>query len=141
MEALQCSKCSTQDHHGHGSYFCLCEDRNIKLAKELRERGINVWKKPETIEVYADDEEDFVEKSLSTPRPCVIWMKGDFDQQKIDEICKRKGVFFIKTNINGTEGTICLPQKPDSDQVSDSKSLRIKWPEKESKIQMPSLLQ
>jgi hypothetical protein len=48
MEALQCSKCSTQDHQGHNNYFCLCEDRNIKLSKELRERGISCWEKPET---------------------------------------------------------------------------------------------
>jgi hypothetical protein len=43
MEALQCSKCATLDHHGYNKYFCRCEDRNIKLAKELRERGINAW--------------------------------------------------------------------------------------------------
>jgi hypothetical protein len=48
MEALQCSKCRTQDHHGHNNYFCRCEDRNIKLAKELRERGISTWEKKET---------------------------------------------------------------------------------------------
>ena len=48
MEALQCSKCPTQDHHGHNNYFCRCEGRNIKLAKELRERGIDTWKKEET---------------------------------------------------------------------------------------------
>jgi len=47
MEALQCSKCRTQDHHGHNNYFCHCEDRNIKLAKELREIGIGTWEKPE----------------------------------------------------------------------------------------------
>jgi len=47
MEALQCSKCSTQDHHGHNNYFCHCERRNIKLAKELRERGIDTWDKTE----------------------------------------------------------------------------------------------
>ncbi len=50
MEALQCSKCSTLEHHGQGNYFCNCEDRNIKLAKELRERGIIPWKKQETIQ-------------------------------------------------------------------------------------------
>ena len=47
MEALQCSQCSTQDHHGHNNYFCRCESRNIKLAKELRERGIGAWQKSE----------------------------------------------------------------------------------------------
>ena len=50
MEALQCSKCATQDHHGHNNYFCRCEDRNTKLAKELRERGIGAWQKPKTIQ-------------------------------------------------------------------------------------------
>jgi hypothetical protein len=45
MEALQCSKCSTEDHNGHNNYFCRCEDRNIKLEKELRERGITTWEK------------------------------------------------------------------------------------------------
>ena len=47
------------------------------------------------IELYADDEEDFVEKSLNTPRPCTVWMRGDFSQLKIDEIFKRGGICFI----------------------------------------------
>lgn len=47
MEALQCSKCATEDHDGFNNYFCRCESRNIKLAKELRERGITAWSKPE----------------------------------------------------------------------------------------------
>lgn len=70
------------------------------------------------IDVFADTEEDFVELSLTTPRPCTVWMKGDLDQQKIDEICKRRGIFFVKTHIDGTEGFICLPQ--NSDQEKDS---------------------
>lgn len=72
------------------------------------------------LDVIAEDEEDFVEKSLTTPRPCTIWMKGDFDQSKIDEICKRRGVFFLKTNIEGTQGTICLSNQ-SLDQEKDSK--------------------
>lgn len=47
------------------------------------------------IELYADDEEDFVEKCLNTQRPCTIWMKGDLDKHKIDEICKRRGIYFM----------------------------------------------
>jgi hypothetical protein len=53
------------------------------------------------IELVAEDEEDFVEKSLTTPRPCTIWMPLHCDQKKIDEICKRRGIFFVKTNIDG----------------------------------------
>jgi hypothetical protein len=64
------------------------------------------------IELIAEDEEDFVEKSLNTPRPCTIWMRGDFDKKKIDEAAKRRGIFFLNTNIDGEQGgTICLPQK------------------------------
>lgn len=106
MEELHCPECSVKkDEQMHFPYFCRCEGRNIRLAKELREKGINPWGKPEIIEVYADDEEDFVEKSLNTPRPCTVWMRGNFDQNKIDEICKRRGVFFLKTNIDGNEGS------------------------------------
>lgn len=60
------------------------------------------------IELIAEDEDDFVEKSLTTPRPCTIWMKGDFDQKKIDESSKRRGIFFLNTNNNRNVGTICL---------------------------------
>lgn len=58
MEALQCSKCATLDHHGYNKYFCRCEDRNIKLAKELRERGINVWNKNELLNQYPEKVEE-----------------------------------------------------------------------------------
>lgn len=58
MEALQCSKCKTEDHEGFNNYFCRCEGRNIKLAKELRERGIS-WnteiKKPDTLKHLAEN--------------------------------------------------------------------------------------
>lgn len=33
---LKCEKCSEEDHDGFNNYFCRCEDRNIKLAKQLR---------------------------------------------------------------------------------------------------------
>ena len=67
---------------------------------------MNPWQKPNHMEIYAEDEEDFVEKTLTTPRPCTIWMKGNFDQKKIDEAAKRRGVYFIKTKIdNDGEGT------------------------------------
>ncbi len=45
MEALQCSTCPIEDHEGINNYFCRCEYRNIKIAKQLRQRGINVWEK------------------------------------------------------------------------------------------------
>lgn len=122
MLSLQCAKCSIQDHHGYGNYFCRCEDRNIHIAKELRERGMGPWQSKELLEVYADDEEDFVQKFLITPRPCVIWMKGNFDKEKIDKICERRGIYFINADFNGKKGITCLPQKPNLDQASDSKS-------------------
>jgi hypothetical protein len=88
------------------------------------------------IELIAEDEDDFVEKSLTTPRPCTIWMRGDFDQAKIDEAAKRRGIFFLKTNINGNEGSICLQQRNRSlDLASALKSSQIKWQEKESMTQ------
>jgi hypothetical protein len=58
--------------------------------------------------LIAEDEDDFVEKSLTTPRPCTICIRGDFDQAKIDEAAKRRGIFFLKPNINRNEGSICL---------------------------------
>lgn len=109
MEALQCSKCKTQDHHGKNNYFCNCEGRNIKLAKELRERGINAWEKPEHIDVYADTEEEFVEKSLTTRRPCTVWMRGSLDQKKIDQLLKERGIVFVNTSLDQDKnGTIYL---------------------------------
>ena len=38
----KCEKCSDEDHEG---FFCRCEPRNIKLAKQRREKGLSVWKK------------------------------------------------------------------------------------------------
>ena len=85
------------------------------------------------IEVIAEDEDDFVEKSLSTPRPCTIWMKADFDQKKIDEATKRRGIVFIKTNIEGDEGNICLQRKNQSLALASAlKSSQTKWHAKES---------
>jgi len=60
--------------------------------------------------VYADTEEDFVELCLNTPRPCVVWMRGNLNQEKIDRICEEKGVCFV--NLQGNIGeTICLNQQ------------------------------
>lgn len=88
------------------------------------------------IEVTAEDEEDFVEKTLTTPRPCTIWMKGDFDRNKIDEIAKRRGIFFVNnyTHIERNEGTICLPNL-SSDRELDLKSLPTALQEKVSTTQ------
>lgn len=38
---LVCHKCDESEHEG---YFCRCEGRNIKLAKQLREKGVFKWK-------------------------------------------------------------------------------------------------
>lgn len=92
------------------------------------------------IELIAEDEEDFVEKTLTTPRPCTIWMRGDFDRKKIDEIAKRRGIFFINTNIDGNEGTICLPNL-SSDRELDLKSLPTALQEKVSTTQTQLPLQ
>jgi len=62
------------------------------------------------IEVYTDNEEDFVEKFLSTPRPCTIWMRGDLNQDKIEEISKRRGICFIPKIIIPKDEVICLSQ-------------------------------
>lgn len=37
-----CSKCAKEDHEG---YFCRCEGRNIRLAKQMREEGKGAWVK------------------------------------------------------------------------------------------------
>ncbi len=63
----------------------------------------------ERIEVYAEDEEDFVEKYFCTPRPCIIWTKPDFDKQKMNKLMENRGYFFMNTNIDGIQDTICLP--------------------------------
>jgi hypothetical protein len=34
-EPLTCKKCTPEEHEGH---FCRCESRNIKLARQLREK-------------------------------------------------------------------------------------------------------
>jgi hypothetical protein len=129
MEDLYCSKCSPEDHDN--KYFCRCEDRNIRLAKELREKGILPWTKPDHIDVFAETEEEFVDLCLYTQRPCTVWQKSNLNRQKIDEIFKERGIFLLNTNIDGSQEAICLPQgNPSSDQVQDLKTLRIKWQEK-----------
>lgn len=40
--ALKCEKCPEEDHEG---FFCRCEGRNIRLAKQLRKDGISGWQK------------------------------------------------------------------------------------------------
>jgi len=35
---FKCEKCPAKDHEGRDNYFCRCEDRNIKLAKQLRSK-------------------------------------------------------------------------------------------------------
>lgn len=40
--ALTCEKCSPEQHEGH---FCRCEDRNIRLARQLRNEGHSHWRK------------------------------------------------------------------------------------------------
>ncbi len=37
---LVCSKCTKEEHEG---YFCRCEDRNIRLARQIREEGKSPW--------------------------------------------------------------------------------------------------
>ncbi len=39
--ALKCDKCQESDHE---EYFCRCESRNIRLAKQLRHKGKS-WEK------------------------------------------------------------------------------------------------
>lgn len=40
----KCDKCTEEQHEGHLKMFCRCEGRNIKVAKELRDKGIS-WSK------------------------------------------------------------------------------------------------
>lgn len=131
---LKCPHCELIDHNEN--HFCRCEGRNIQLARQYRKDGINIWKKPDHIDVFAETEEEFVDLCLNTRSPCTVWQKGSLDQAKIDEICKERGVFLINTNIDGVGEAICLPHvSPNSDQVKDSSVLQIKWPEKESQTQ------
>lgn len=37
----KCDLCDLQDHDEN--HFCQCEVRNIKLAKQHRKDGINLW--------------------------------------------------------------------------------------------------
>lgn len=53
--------------------------------------------------VFAEDEEDFVEKYLTTPRPFTIWMKKNLDLKKIHEIAKERGIFFMNMNSEPSE--------------------------------------
>lgn len=42
IDTLKCDKCSDEDHEG---IFCRCESRNIRIAKEKREKGECPWSK------------------------------------------------------------------------------------------------
>ena len=77
--------------------------------------NVNIFMERKHTEVFAYTEEEFVELSLTTPRPCTVWMRGDLDQEKIDEICKKRGLFFVKTDIDGEEGFVCV----SNDQIVD----------------------
>lgn len=35
-----CPNCTKEEHEG---YFCRCEGRNIRLARQLREEGKGAW--------------------------------------------------------------------------------------------------
>ena len=48
-ESLKCEKCSEDDHEG---YFCRCEGRNIRLARQLREKGLSPWQKDNKAELF-----------------------------------------------------------------------------------------
>lgn len=127
---LKCPYCELIDHDEN--HFCRCEDRNIKLAKQYRNDGVNLWKKPEHIEVFAETEEEFVNLCLNTRRPCTVWQKGSLSQKKIDEIFKQRGIFLLNTNFDEKEVAICLRHvNQNLEQASDSKTLLIKWQEKE----------
>lgn len=71
------------------------------------------------IELIAEDEDHFIELYLTTPRPFNIFVKGDFDEKKINEAAKRKGIFFVRTNIDGIGETICLPHKNQNSQKKE----------------------
>ena len=44
-----CSNCTKEEHE---RYFCQCEGRNIRLAKQLREEGKSPWQKLGNVEKY-----------------------------------------------------------------------------------------
>lgn len=46
MFLKQCSKCPDSDHEG---IFCRCEDRNIKVAKIMRDQGKSPWNKEKDV--------------------------------------------------------------------------------------------
>jgi len=50
---LKCPKCEMVDHDEN--HFCRCEVRNIKLAKQYRKDGVNLWKKPDTLKHLAEN--------------------------------------------------------------------------------------
>lgn len=102
MQDLKCSKCPEEDHEN--TYFCRCEGRNIELAKQLRENGVNTFRKMNEYKVK--DEYDFVEKYCNSVRPCIFWLPNDFDLDKVDEITSERG-FIIMRPIKKEE-TICL---------------------------------
>ena len=68
-------------------------------------------------DIYAENEEDFVEKCLTSPRPCTVWMRGDFCQDKIDEICKRRGIFFFPNFLTEKNNTLYLDHKPRFEEM------------------------
>lgn len=72
------------------------------------------------LDLHATDEAHFVELYLTSQRPCTIWVPDNFDYAKMHKIASERGFVFIKTNIDGDEGIICLNQ--NSDRVSDSKN-------------------
>jgi hypothetical protein len=39
---LRCNSCVESEHEGQ---FCRCEERNIRIAKEMRSRGESPWTK------------------------------------------------------------------------------------------------
>lgn len=46
----KCFKCSDANHEGPNRQFCLCEERNIRIAKEKRRREERVWYGMEAID-------------------------------------------------------------------------------------------
>lgn len=122
---FKCEKCDIVDHDEN--HFCRCEGRNIQLAKQHRQDGISPWKKPLRNEFIAKDEADFVNIFLNTKGPFTIFVPDDFDYEKMCTISKENGICFVNTYIDNTEKAICLPSNPNSEQVSDSNVLRIRW--------------
>ncbi len=62
----------------------------------------------ERIEVYVEDEEDFVNAYLNTPRPCIIWTRPNFDVEKMKELMSERG-FVLLTNLDEIKHATCFP--------------------------------